>query len=375
MNDMKTCFHGGASFDAIGSDFDRLESKSKVIRADVIDAWYDPAPNVVEALEKNLKWLLRNSAPTNSEGLIKTISKVRGIPPENLLVGGGSSDLMFAFFLHYPFDSVTILDPMYGEYAHIFEKVLKKIPQRVLQRPKDCFKISTDDILQGSAGSDMIVIVNPNSPTGQYLTKDEVQKLLLALPKKTTLVIDETYIDFVGKDQSVEGLVPEHKNLVIIKSMSKVYALSGARVGYLAAHSDIIEQIRGHIPPWSVGLIGQVAGVEALKNEEYYEKRIAETHQLRENFATQLKEIPGITVYPSCTNFILLDISNTGKNSKQIYEELIKQNIYVRDVTSMGVQFDHNFIRIAVKDGQSNDKICSALKNILKRTYEKSDTF
>ncbi len=362
---IKDCFHGGASFDAIGTDFNSLEAKSQVIRADVTDAWYDPAPNVVEVLGKDLAWLLRNSPPTNSEGLVRAISEARGIPEENLLVGGGSSDLMFAFFPNYEFKSVTILDPMYGEYSHIFEKVLGKDVTRVYQRPKDDFRINIDDIVRESAGSDMVAIVNPNSPTGQYLTKTEVNELLAKLPGETTLFIDETYIDFIDRDQSVESLVVDHKNLVVLKSMSKVYALSGARVGYLAAHSDVIRKVGKYIPPWSVGLIGQVAGVEALKSEDYYRERIAETHRLRKSFSKKLGEIPEVVIYPGCANFVLLGIGNTGKKAKDVCDKLAGQNIFVRDASSMSSQFNQNFIRTAVRSKEDNDRIYSALKGAL----------
>jgi len=142
------CFHGGASFDAIGTDFDRLESKGQVIRADVTDVWYDPAPNVVKALGNDLAWLLRNSPPTNSEGLVRAISEVRRIPEKNLLVGGGSSDLMFAFFPNYIFGSVTILDPMYGEYSHIFGTVLGKEVKKCFKNPKMVLRLILKILLE-----------------------------------------------------------------------------------------------------------------------------------------------------------------------------------------------------------------------------------
>ena len=211
----------------------------------------------------------------------------------------------------------------------------------------------------------MIVMVNPNSPTGQYLTRAEMQELLAKLSEEKTLFIDETYIDFIGKDESVEELVPDHKNLVVLKSMSKVYALSGARVGYLAAHSDVVGKVRRYIPPWSVSLIGQVAGVEALKSEDYYRERIAETNGLREDFSEKLREIQGVIVYPGCANFVLLGIGKTGKKAQDVYDELAKQNIYVRDASSMSSQFNQDFIRTAVRDRESNDKIYSALKGAL----------
>jgi histidinol-phosphate/aromatic aminotransferase/cobyric acid decarboxylase-like protein len=359
------CFHGGASFNAVGINFDRLDSKNEIIRADVTDAWFKPAPNVINALSEHLSWLLKNSPPTNSEGLVNTISEARGIPKENLIVGGGSSDLMFAFFPNYKFDSVSILDPMYGEYTHIFENVLKKDIRRIKQKPEAGFKINVNELVQGCAGSDMLAIVNPNSPTGVYLTKIEVKELLSKIPKETILFIDETYIDYVGRAESVEALVVNYPNLVVLKSMSKVYALSGARVGYLAAHSTVIDMIKPFIPPWSVGLIGQVAGIEALKSEDYYLEKISKTNELRKEFVARLQGLPGARVYPGCANFILIGIKETGKLAQDVCEELIQKNIYIRNATSMSSQFNQDFIRVAVKDEKSNDKIYLALKEVL----------
>ena len=254
---------------------------------------------------------------------------------------------------------------MYGEYAHIFENVLRKNVQRVSQKPECDFRITLDDVVASATSSDMVVMVNPNNPTGQYLKGDQMIDLLKKLPEHTVLVVDETYIDFVGMDESVERLVVDHKNLIVLKSMSKIYALSGARVGYLAAHVDVIELIRAYIPPWSVSLVGQVAAVEALKSEVYYKERIAQTHKFSYDFSQKLEGIPGLTVYPSCANFILLGIKDTGKNARQICAEINKQNIYIRNATSMSSQFNQDFIRIAVRDRDSNKKIYAALQGAL----------
>lgn len=357
----KVCYHGGSSFEVVGLD---LQAKDQVIRADVTDAWYDPAPGVIDALQ-DLPWLLKNSPPTNAEGLVKVISECRVIPPDNILVGGGSSDLMFTFFPNIQFGDATILDPMYGEYAHIIERVLQRPLQRIFQRPEHNFEINLDDIVK-SAKSDIVILVNPNNPTGQYLRRDQVLELRRRLPQEVILVVDETYIDYCGADESIENQVAHYKNLVVIKSMSKIYALSGARVGYIVAHTDVIDQIRPYNPPWSVSLLGQVAAVQALKSSQYYKDRIDQTHALRNDFAAQLSQIPGVKVYPSCTNFLLAGFKETGKTAQQVYEELRNQQIYIRDPSSMSQQLGQHFIRTAVKDSITNQKIYNALAQVCK---------
>jgi len=113
------CFHGGAFFEAVGAKFDALDRSSRIINADVLDAWFPPSPKVLAALTDYLPWLLRTSPPTGCEGLIETIAEVRGIRRENILPGAGSSDLIFRALRQWitPTSHALILDPTYSEYA------------------------------------------------------------------------------------------------------------------------------------------------------------------------------------------------------------------------------------------------------------------
>ncbi|MDO8583696.1 MAG: aminotransferase class I/II-fold pyridoxal phosphate-dependent enzyme, partial [bacterium] len=182
----KKAYHGGAFFNAIGSDFATLEKSKEIISADVLDAWFDPSPKVIAKIKKFLPFSIKTSPPTQCEGLIKTIAKVRQIPEENIIVGGGSSDLMFAFFPHIlkKSESVLILDPTYGEYAHIFENVTEnKIIRHKLQKEND-FKINYANLSEQITKEkpNLVMIVNPNSPTGQYWTKQNILILIKNFP-------------------------------------------------------------------------------------------------------------------------------------------------------------------------------------------------
>ncbi|MCW1884814.1 GNAT family N-acetyltransferase [Luteolibacter flavescens] len=112
-----TCFHGGAFFGAIGAGFTSLERRHDIINADVLDAWFSPAPAVTDALRDHLPWLMRTSPPTDCEGLVVAISTARGIPASCVLPGAGSSDLIFRAFPRWldSWSHVLLLDPTYGE--------------------------------------------------------------------------------------------------------------------------------------------------------------------------------------------------------------------------------------------------------------------
>lgn len=366
---MKKAYHGGDFFQAIGEDFSTLEDWEQVINADVLDAWFDPSPKVLGKIKNHLPFIVRTSPPNYSEGLIETISEVRGVPKENILTGGGSSDLIFTFFPKTvkKGDKILILDPMYGEYQHILENVIGANVIRFFLKKEDNFRINTDSLIDGinKHKPRMVVIVNPNSPTGQYFPKEDILKILKSISQNILFVIDETYIEYVGRNYSLEKDVLNFENLVIIKSMSKVYALSGARVAYMVANPRIVEKIGNFIPPWSVSLVGQVAGVEALKDEKYYEGKYQETHQLKQEMIGELSKIKSIKIYPSVANFFLVELLDEEIKSEEIVTILHKQNIYIRNTESMSSQFSSKFIRIAVKSNESNRRIVSELVKIL----------
>lgn len=359
----KICFHGGKSFDAIGSDFSKLKKKDSIIRADVTDAWYDPHPDIGKIISKDLNWFIKNSPPTQSDGLIKTISEIRKIPIENILIGGGSSDLMFQLFpaVLKKDDELIILDPMYGEYEHILKHVIGVRISKIKQDRKDNFKISIEKILEKvTAKTKMIILVNPNNPTGQYLKRKDMLQLLSKIPKKVSLCIDETYIDYIGKEESLEREVDKHINLIIIKSMSKVYGLSGVRVAYLATSKVMVSKLKVLSPPWSIGLIGQIAGVIALNNENYYEQKIAETKMINQFAIEKILKIPGLRPIKSAANFILIELPS-HLSAEKICMNLESKGVFIRNPQSQSTQLD-NFIRISIKDKKTTNRILSELK-------------
>jgi histidinol-phosphate aminotransferase len=365
---IKKAYHGGAFFNSIGNDFSKLEKSKEVINADVLDAWFDPTPKAILKLKKYLSWIVKTSPPTRCEGLIDTISKYRKIPKENILVGGGSSDLMFTFFpnILQKKESVLILDPMYGEYAHIFENITKTKIIRYQLESRNNFCINYNSLVKKIKTENpcVIMLTNPNSPTGQYWEKSNIVNLIKEFPDKL-FVVDETYIEYIGKQFSLEQEAIKNNNLVIIKSMSKVYALSGARVGYLVANRDITEKISQIIPPWSVSLVGQICAVEALKDEEYYLIKYNETQKLRKKMMNSLKDVSSIKLYDSVANFFLIELIDKKLKADAIVNALREKNVFIRNCNSMSKQFHNNFIRIAVKDDKSNKKIIKELKNLI----------
>ncbi len=283
-----------------------------------------------------------------------------------MLSGAGSSDLIYLAFRAWlsRTSRVLILDPMYGEYAHLCEQNIEcHLDRFVLEESADFAfdQVRFERRLQ--AGYDFIVLVNPNNPTGSYIRLDGIERILALLSTSKTLWIDEAYIDYVSDSTSLESVAAGARNLVVCKSLSKAYALSGVRAAYLVGHPETIATLRRWSPPWSVSLPAQLAGIEALKADEYYAARHAETETLRTGLAAGLKSIPGIVVISGLANFLLCRL--TSMNRRMFLLECRARGLYLRDVSTMGHSMGIDIFRISVKDQNTNRRMLRIIQDVL----------
>jgi len=355
------CFHGGAFFEAIGDGFEHLDRSASVINADVLDAWFPPSPRVISALREHLPWLLRTSPPVGCEGMIRTIARTRGVDSDCILPGAGSSNLIYLALREWltPRSRVLLPDPAYGEYAHVLEKVIRCRVDRVALSRDDRYRLDPRRLLR--PGYDLIILVNPNSPTGAHVPRQELEEFLRRVPAATLVWIDETYVDYAGADQSLEQFAVTRENVVVCKSMSKVYALSGARCAYLCAAPHLLEKLRSITPPWAVSLTGQVASVAALDDPDYYAERYRQTHELRTRLRDGLAAL-GLDVMPSTANFLLCHLLADGLSAADVVTKCREHGLFIRDTSTMGVC---NAVRIAVKDRPVNEQMTGILSRTL----------
>lgn len=371
------CFHGGAFFSAIGESFDTLERHREIINADVLDAWFPPAPGVTRTLQEHLPWLLRTSPPTDCAGLIEAIAGARGVAAENILPGAGSSDLIFRAFRHWlTADSrVLILDPTYGEYAHVLEKVIGCTVDRLALARADQYEVDPARLTAALAdGYDLVALVNPNSPTGRYVPCEKMVQMLRTAPLHTRIWVDETYVEYAGvgrpsgvsakEGQSLERFAAASENVIVCKSMSKVYALSGARAAYLCAGQHQLEALRTITPPWVIGLPAQVAAVRALQDPDYYAARYEETARLREELAGDLHAL-GWQVLPGVANFLLCHLGQAGPDAETVVHRCRERKLFVRHAAQMGASLGPRTIRLAVKDAATNRRMVAVIRNTL----------
>jgi len=364
----RNCYHGGAFFDAIGDRFDHLERIDQIINADVLDAWFPPAPAVQKCVQDHLAWAMRTSPPTSARGMEEVIAEARGVRPENILIGGGSSDLIYLAFQHWLTSKsrALILDPTYGEYAHVLEKVIGCEVVRYHLERDNGYRVDTQGLSRILRQPfDIFVWVNPNSPSGLHVGRDEIVSVLNNAHPETKIWMDETYVEYAGKEHSLESHAVKSRNLVICKSMSKVYALSGMRAAYLCTSPHQLEDLRMIAPPWSVGLLSQMAAVMAIQSDDYYDAYYQKTHVLRRDLIEGLRALGISEIIPGVANFILFHLPEDGITADSLVRKCRTKGLFLRNVSGMGSRMGAHGVRIAVKDSQTNTKMLEIIRDCL----------
>ncbi|WP_405555479.1 histidinol-phosphate aminotransferase family protein [Streptomyces canus] len=364
------CEHGGASFTAIGTDFRTLHRRHDIVMADVLDAWFPPAPGVRAALADDPDWTARTSPPSGAEGLSAEIAAARQLPQDALAVGAGSSDLIFRAFGRRltPQSRVLLTDPCYGEYAHVTERVIGCRVDRFPLRREDGWRIDPDRLSAAvhSGRYDLVVVVNPNNPTGRHAPASGLRALIAAAPDRTHWWIDEAYLGYVGLDESLAGLAATDPRVTVCTSLSKMYALSGMRAAYAVAEPATAEELRRWTPPWPVSLPAQLAAVAALRAPEYYLDRWHATHALRRRLAADLAgSAQDVTVEESVANFLSVTLPPGGPSAAQLVHECRRQGVYLRDLSPLSPRYEGRTVRIAVRDTTENARIVAACRAAL----------
>lgn len=300
---------------------------------------------------------------SNCGRLRKALADKLGVKPDNIIAGSGSTEIMrlaaLAFFR--PGDKVLIVEPAFGEYEVSCRIAGAEIIRYTL-KAEDNFSLAGSrqaelTRLIDEGGPQGLFFNNPNNPTGKFYAGNIVEKLVQAM-KDSLVVLDEAYISFVDSPQARWNsldLIKGNK-LLVLRSMTKDYAIAGLRLGYGVAHPEIVSRLHSICPPWNVNTIAQEAGLEALKADSYLKKSLQEIRKVKTYFTGALKTL-GLRLEPSDTNFFLV---KTG-NGALWRQELLKRKILVRDCASFGLP---EYIRISTRTREDCDKLLSAVKEI-----------
>ncbi len=290
--------------------------------------------------------------------LKQRLSEISGMPAANILVGSGTTELIRLVVLTYfgKGDRVLILEPTYGEYEIASEVAGAELIKQKM-RVEDNFMPKLEEIVgvikeQRPRG---VFICNPNNPTGKYLLRPDIEKLLEAIGGDGLLVLDEAYVAFVGKSWPSEGLISKG-NVVILRSMTKDYALAGLRLGYAMANQNIVDCLRRVCLPWNVNAVAQKVGAMVLEDASYLEQSKKKIRKAKDFLIAELSRL-GLTSIPSEAHYFLVKVGN----AREFRTALLKQGILVRDCTSFGLP---EYIRIAPRTMPECRQLINAIRSL-----------
>lgn len=327
-----------------------------------------PSPKALERLRRDLD-LIRFYPDTETRQLRDLVAKQEAIDGSSILFGNGATALLHLIPRALKPRSAVVLDPSFSEYSSALERAGCKI-RRLSLRPETGFQLDRDALLKilHRKRPNLVVLGNPNNPTGTTIPRRSLSELIDACSAhQICLVVDESFIDFTPHPSRVFE-ASKRPGLVVVRSLTKFWALAGLRIGYLVAHKALVEQLSAGCEPWSVNTLASVAAAESLRDLAYRTRTLKLIRQERTFLMNQLAGFPWLRPFPSETNFLLVQIVAARITSTQLRERLEHRNILIRDGASFP-GLGPRYFRIAIQNHSDNQRLIDELR-IVSRTLK-----
>ena len=344
--------------------------KLNLLPSEIIDASaslvpFDPPAILIDSLNAEIKNLgFRYYPERNLSDLKEIIGEFHKINPDNILPGNGASELItWAGYEASKFGISCIPSPSFVDY----ERSLNCWNSNFIhcELPKNWENVFPQSFPLHPKG-DVIWITNPHNPTGQLWAKYSLEKII----KKYKLVIcDEAFLSITpnGDKESLIPLIPKYDNLLVLRSLTKIFNIPGLRLGYVIGSSKTLKQWKINRDPWPLNSFAIKAGIELLSNKKFYEKWTRQIHRWinveRESVFKKLSKIESLKVHKSSTNFFLIE-SKTSLSPNIKYLE--NKGILLRECTSFKF-LDDKWARISLQSKKNNTLLCNEIQNSFKK--------
>ena len=324
------------------------------------------APAVRAAIAENIDGVVNYPDPEARE-LKAALAEHYQVPRERLVLGNGAAELFYLFLNTVRPKAVLVPVPSFSEYERSALAAGAKVEYFPLPLASG---LSLDmAALAGEArrsGAEVVIVGNPNNPTGQLLETAELEGFLRAtedMAKPPWLLVDESFLDFRrdGEFYRARGLLETYGRLFIVQSLTKFYALPGLRLGFGIGSQELVRKLELSKDVWNVNYLAQKAGVAALRQQAYACETVKLVEEERRFVFEGLSKFKGIVPYPPTVNFLLLRLENMS--SVDFAAAMRQQGILVRDCSNYP-GLDECHVRVAVKNRQDNEKLLAAVAEV-----------
>lgn len=290
-----------------------------------------------------------------------------GVRTENICVGNGTAELIKSLMENIS-GNIGMVYPTFEEYPHR-KKDVEVIPYYVVDKD---FDYSVDDIMSYYEGKDIsaIVLVNPDNPSGHFISKKDILRLEdWCRSKGRKLIVDESFIDFVEDDEwhtllDMEVLL-NHPSLIVLKSISKSFGVAGLRLGVIAtADTDLIAFMKKDVAIWNINSFAEYYLQIIEKYRDDYYEAMEKFKEVRRRYLDKLSKIKGFKVYPSQANYVMCHIENSVTSTELADILLNRYNVLIKNLASKEGLNNGNYVRLSVKSDEENDYIVNALMEI-----------
>lgn len=290
-----------------------------------------------------------------------------GVRTENICVGNGTAELIKSLMENIS-GNIGMVYPTFEEYPHR-KKDVEVIPYYVVDKD---FDYSVDDIMSYYEGKDIsaIVLVNPDNPSGHFISKKDILRLEdWCRSKGRQLIVDESFIDFVEDDEwhtllDMEVLL-NHPSLIVLKSISKSFGVAGLRLGVIAtADTDLIAFMKKDVAIWNINSFAEYYLQIIEKYRDDYYEAMEKFKEVRKRYLDKLSKIKGFKVYPSQANYVMCHIENSVTSTELADILLNRYNVLIKNLASKEGLNKGNYVRLSVKSDEENDYIVNALMEI-----------
>lgn len=327
---------------------------------------YYPPQKLMDEIKASFEKLL-TQYPSGMRVNSLLAAKNFGVHQENILVGNGAAELIKSLMSDF-IGKLGIIRPTFEEYGHRYreEDIIAYWPDN------DEFKYSAQDIMDFFGDKDIqnLVLINPDNPSGNYIEKKDVLRLVEWTEQKgIKFLVDESFVDFADELDSsiiVQDILDSHKNLYVMKSISKSYGVPGLRLGVLASgDTETIARLKKDVAIWNINSFAEFYMQIEEKYKKDYVAALAKFREERSRYVEELSKIPGLRVIPSQANYVMAEVT-TGMTAKELNRRLIvKYNLLIKNLVAKIQHDGRQYIRLAVKTTDENNKLIMALVNIL----------